>query len=106
VFSLNASQHMSRIRIEQDNDREERIHMEAIVDAYNQEERAMGWYYYLDERIRFPFQAKWTSRQRPQGRDVEVIEMSPEDECLRDMFVEVRYQEGTVDDIFPHVFVK
>lgn len=52
------------------------------------------------DRLHFPFQAKWISRKRPEGSDVEVIEMSPEDDCTHDMFVEVRYQEGTVDDIF------
>ena len=31
--------------------REERIHMEAIVDAYDPEERALGWYYYLENKI-------------------------------------------------------
>ena len=30
-----------------DEEREERIHMEIIVDAYGPEERAMGWYNYL-----------------------------------------------------------
>src|SRR6266852_2110471 len=38
--------------------REGRIHNEAIVDAYGPEEQAFGWYYYLNDRIRFPFQAK------------------------------------------------
>ena len=28
-------------------DREERIEMEIVVDAYGAEKRAMGWYYYL-----------------------------------------------------------
>jgi hypothetical protein len=32
----------------------------------------------------------------PEGRDVEVIEISPEEDCLHDIFVEARYQEGTV----------
>jgi len=31
--------------------------MDAIVDAYGPEERATGWYYYLDDRIIFPFDA-------------------------------------------------
>ncbi|BAZ02837.1 hypothetical protein NIES37_68500 [Tolypothrix tenuis PCC 7101] len=87
-------------QVERDEEREERIDMEAVVDAYDEEERAMGWYYYLEDRISFPFAAKWISRKRPQGRDVEAIEMSPEDECLHDMFVEVRYHEGDIDDIF------
>jgi hypothetical protein len=37
--------------------REERIDNEAVVDAYGPEERAMGWYYYLENKIRFPFRA-------------------------------------------------
>jgi len=38
--------------------REGRIHDEAIADANGPEEQVMGWYYYLDDKIRFPFQAK------------------------------------------------
>ena len=34
--------------------RENRISDEVIVDAYGPEEQAMGWYYYLDNKIRFP----------------------------------------------------
>ena len=29
------------------------------MDAYGPEEQALGWYYYLENRIRFPFQAKY-----------------------------------------------
>ena len=35
--------------------REERILMEVVFDAYGTEERAMGWYYYLADKILFPF---------------------------------------------------
>ena len=45
-------------RIERDEERENRIHDEVIVDAYDAEEQAMGWYYYLAETMTFPFQAK------------------------------------------------
>jgi hypothetical protein len=38
-----------------DSIREDRIHSDAIVDAYGSEEQAMGWYYYLEGKIRFPF---------------------------------------------------
>ena len=34
-------------KVEKDNDREYRIDMEVVVDAYDSEERAMGWYYYV-----------------------------------------------------------
>ena len=37
--------------------REDRIHNEAIVDA-GPEEQAMSWYYHLEGKISFPFQAK------------------------------------------------
>lgn len=86
--------------VEQDNAREERIDMEVVVDAYDEEERAMGWYYYLEDRIDFPFKAEWTNRNKPEGRKVIVIEMSPEDECSDDIFVEVLYREGELEDVF------
>ena len=38
--------------------REQRIAMEAVVDAYDSSERAMGWYYYLDRRMKVPFKAR------------------------------------------------
>ncbi len=37
--------------------REERIMMEIVVDAYGPEEQAMGWYYYLEGQLQFPFLA-------------------------------------------------
>jgi hypothetical protein len=37
--------------------REDRIHNEAIVDA-GPDEQALSWYYDLENKIRFPFQAK------------------------------------------------
>ena len=33
-----------------DPDREDRIHNEAIVDAYGPQEQAISWYYYLENR--------------------------------------------------------
>jgi hypothetical protein len=41
-----------------DPEREDRIHNQAIVDAYGPEEQAMSWYYYLENKIHFPFRAK------------------------------------------------
>ena len=45
-------------KAKRDKIREERISMEIIVDAYDSEEQAMGWYYYLEEKLHFPFLAK------------------------------------------------
>lgn len=89
--------------IESDDSREERIDLEIVVDAYNEAERAMGWYYYLDNHLNFPFKAIWISRRRTSpltGEEVEVVGMSPEEYCSKEMFVEVLYKEGTVEDTF------
>jgi len=83
-------------RIEEDKDREYRIDMEAVVDAYDEEERAMGWYYYLDDKINFPFKAKFIKEKRTsplkQEEVVEVTGMAPADECEHDMLIEIQWQ--------------
>ena len=75
--------------------REQRIEMEAVVDAYNSEERAMGWYCYLEERLKFPFKARCRSKREISplgvGEDVDVLGMAPEEECDSEMFVRVRW---------------
>jgi hypothetical protein len=84
-------------KAKRDEQREDRIQMEIVVDANGGEEQAMGWYYYLEEQLHFPFQAKCVSA-RPisplrKGEVVEVVGMAPEDECLREMFVSVRWEK-------------
>jgi hypothetical protein len=80
--------------------REERIHEEIIVDAYGPEEQAMGWYYYLEDKIHFPFQAKCIASKvispLQSGESVEVRGLAPEDTCSGDMLVQIRWQDRTV----------
>ncbi len=75
--------------------REDRIHNEAIVDA-GPEEQAMGWYYYLEDRIRFPFRARCIAAKvvspLRKGEGAEVLRMAPEDACEHDMLVLIRLQ--------------
>jgi hypothetical protein len=82
-------------RPKQDPQREDRIHNEAIVDA-SPDEQAMSWYYYLESKIRFPFQAKCvtTSNVSPlrKGETVEVLRMAAEDACEHDMLAQIRWQ--------------
>ncbi|NQT01372.1 MAG: calcium-binding protein [Planctomycetes bacterium] len=84
-------------RVQKDETREHRIAMEAIVDAYGPEEQAMGWYYYLEDRIQFPFEAHCVQTRQisplNKGEQVKVIRMAPEDECMREMFVEIQWQD-------------
>ena len=78
-----------------DKTREERIYMEAIVDAHDPEERAMGWYYYLDDKIEFPFDAKCiaVNKRTPLklGESVTVLCMSGEALCEHDMYVDISW---------------
>jgi len=80
--------------------REERIHNEAIVDAYGPEEQALGWYYFLEDKLRFPFPARCISAKvvspLRKGETVEVLRMAPEDACAGDMLVLIRWQGRNV----------
>lgn len=81
-------------------ERENRIEMEIIVDAYGPEEQAMGWYYYLEEKLHFPFLGKCTVERTisplRKGDEVEIIRMAPEEECQHEMFVETRWEKRTL----------
>ena len=72
-------------RIPRDEEREQRIAMEIIVDAYSADEQAMGWYVYLEEHLQFPFLARCTATRAISplrvGDEVEITGMAPEDEC-------------------------
>ncbi len=88
---------MAKKEVKEDEDWEYRISMEAIVDAYGPEEQAMGWYYYLDDKITFPFQGKCIQERKVSslklGEVVEDISIAPEDECEREMFIVIRWME-------------
>ena len=75
--------------------RERRIADEIIVDAYGPEEQAMGRYYYLEEKLGFPFKARCVDVRSvsplKKGEEVEVLAMAREDECMREMFVLIRF---------------
>ena len=79
-----------------DETREERINMEIIVDAYGSEEQALGWYYYLDVNLHFPFSAKCIARRTSSplkvGEEVKVVGMPSEEDCMHEMFVLIRWK--------------
>lgn len=74
--------------------------MEIIVDAYGPEEQAMGWYYYLEEKLHFPFLAKCIAERAisplRKGDEIEIAGMAPESECQHEMFVETRWDRRTL----------
>ena len=78
-------------KVKKDETREHRIMMEIVVDAYGAEEQAMGWYYYLEDTLEFPFTARCIAK-RPisplkVGDEIEAYGMAPENECEHEMFV-------------------
>ena len=83
-------------RPQKDEAREERIYMEIIVDAYGEEEHAMGWYYYIDDVMSFPFKAECKIERRTsplkKGEKVEVVGLSSLDDCMKEIFVQIEWQ--------------
>lgn len=81
-------------------ERDERINMEIIVDANGPDEQAMGWYYYLEEKLHFPFTAICCEKRATSPLhvkdEVDIIGMAPEDDCEREMFVTMRWERGVL----------
>lgn len=75
--------------------RENRIVDEILVDAYGPEEQAMAWYYYLDDKLSFPFVGMCTRVRSISplntGEEVEVLGLAKEEDCEREIFVLVRF---------------
>lgn len=67
--------------------------MEIVVDAYGPEEQAMGWYYYLEEKLQFPFTALCNAKRAISPLqiqdEVDVIGMASEEGWEKEMFVAV-----------------
>ncbi len=74
--------------------------MEIVVDAYDENERALGWYYHLEERLQFPFKARCISQREVSplepGEEVEVVGMPSYDECECEMFVAIQWGKRTL----------
>lgn len=83
-------------QVKKDDVREHRIDMEVVVDAYDEQERAMGWYNYLEDKLAFPFQGRCIAERRnsplQRGEVVAVTGMAPEEDCEHDMLVDVQWQ--------------
>lgn len=79
--------------------REHRISMEIIVDAYGSEEQAMGWHYYLADKLNFPFIGKCRIERiispLQNDEEIEVVSMAPEEECYHEIFVKIRWKGRT-----------
>ncbi|CAB3810765.1 hypothetical protein LMG28614_07329 [Paraburkholderia ultramafica] len=97
---------MARTRVNAE--REHRIEMEVVVDAYTEEERATSWHCYLEEQLSFPFEAgirkaMASSPLRP-GEHVSVTGLAHEDLCRVGIFVWVRWGQRDVVAPWPRSF--
>ena len=88
---------MAKARPKHDPGREQRITMGIVVDAYDAQERAMGWYYYLEAQLQCPFTATCIAKHAISPLrvkdEVEVIGMPGEEECEHEMFVTIRWEK-------------
>ena len=89
---------MAKAKPKHDPEREQRITMDIVVDAYDAQERAMGWYYYLEEQLQFPFTATCIAKRAISPLhlkdEVEVIGMPGEEECEHEIFVTIRWEKA------------
>jgi hypothetical protein len=73
--------------------------MEIVVEAYDEQERAMGWHYYLEGEAQLPLPRPVCCQEihlpLKVEDEVEVIGMPPEEECEHEMLVLMRWgREG------------
>jgi hypothetical protein len=86
---------------ERDETIEDRIAMKIVVDCCSDEEQMMGWYYYLEDTLHFPFKAEVTAKRRISplavGQIVEAVGMGDVNDChLDEMWVDIRWQEDVL----------
>jgi Calcium binding len=81
-------------------EREQRIENEILVDAYDEEERAMSWYYHAENEMQLPFPARCLrideSSPLHKGEEVEVIGLPSEENCRQQLRVRIRWQSRTL----------
>jgi hypothetical protein len=77
---------------------EHRIEMEIVVDAYNESERAMGWYCHLENVLKIPFQARCISTKAASplrvGEEIEVVGLADSEDCAHEVKVTIRWKDA------------
>ena len=84
-------------KVDKNEEREKRIRMEIVVDAYDRHERAIGWYIYLEETIRFPFEAQCIEEREvsplEEGETAQVVGMSSVKASESEMVVTIEWMD-------------
>ena len=91
---------MTRRKTKENIEREARIAMEVIVDAYGPEEQATGWYYYLADGLDFSFTARCHAKRAISplrvNDEVAVLDIASDAVCEREIFVTIRWERGAL----------
>ena len=64
-----------------------KIDYEIIVDCYDEYEMSMGWYYYFEESLEFPFKATAELKKRDgsiEPKEVKIMGMASDEEGFKD----------------------
>jgi hypothetical protein len=83
-----------------DQQRMQRIQMEIVADAHDEEEQAMGWFSHLEERLHFPFRARCIAPQPGsplrKGQEVEAVDLVAPEDWDGEMLVTVTWEQRTL----------
>jgi len=77
--------------------REKRIDYEIVVDAYDEYERAMGWYCsfegMIENNVRCRCRKTRSMSPLAVGEEVDVLDIAPPDDCESEIFVFVQWND-------------
>lgn len=92
--------------MKEDKEREERITMEIVVDCYDSYEQFSGWYSYLEDTLKFPFEGIWKTSKNGKGEKVNIIGMGDFDYCedALDMLVNIEYEGDELFEPLKEIF--
>jgi len=97
ILNIGLGVWLGMTRVDRDEKREDRIRMEVVVDAYTAHEQALGWYYYLEDKMDVPFEARCIEVREvsllEEGETVRVEGMSSVEACQSEMFVTVDWDD-------------
>jgi hypothetical protein len=83
--------------VKNDPERDDRIDMEIVVDAYDSEERAMGWFCSIEgtveNNVRCRCRKVRSMSPLKVGEEVDVLEVAPAEDCKSEIFVFVQWND-------------
>ncbi len=90
-----------------DEEIEQKIYDEIIVDCYDEIEASMGWYYYFEENLHFPFKATAQLKKSDGGvelQEVKITGIASQEEYFVGKDFNLQMQSG--EYLFPIAYSK